>query len=92
MVDDPGLQPLVELALADLTSRLGVERNAVTVTSARLVTWPDRGFLGPAFMRQITEVPVDGSEILLEVSGRTFSYRTGGPVYVPTLHQLFDAG
>lgn len=89
MTIDPGLQPLIELALADLSARLGVERETVTVTSAELVTWADRGFLGPDHLKQITEVPVDGSEIVLEVSGRTFRYRTGGSVHLPVLYQPF---
>lgn len=89
MTIDPGLQPLVELALADLTARTGADRDDVTVVSAELVTWPDRGFLGPAHMVHLTEVPVDGSEIVLKANGRTFRYRTGGSVHIPVLYSPY---
>lgn len=87
MAVDPGLQPLVELAVADLAARLNVEGETISVDSALLVSWPDRGFLGPAYLRQIREVPVDGAEIVLTVSGRSFRYRTGGSVYTPVLYE-----
>ncbi len=88
----PGLEPLVEMALADLSQRLAVEPTIIVVESARLTVWNDRGFLGGpmAELRQ-TQVPTDGSEIVLicdDHAGtpRSYRYRTGGGVYRPMLH------
>lgn len=86
MVDhDPGLQPLIDQAIDELARRLGRDRSAISVGSASLVTWSDRGFLGDRGMRQ-TQVPIDGSEIVLLCDGERYRYRTGGHVYVPVLY------
>lgn len=88
MVDyDPGLQPLVELAIDDLVEREGIsDRSLVSVRSATLTTWSDRGFADSSGLRQV-QVPVDGSEIILEHDGRTYRYRTGGHRYTPKLYR-----
>lgn len=87
MVDyDPGLRPLVQLAIDDLVERLGIDdRSLVSVRSATLTTWSDRGFADSSGLRQ-AQVPVDGSEIVLEHDGESYRYRTGGHVYTPVLH------
>ncbi|MGH1493462.1 MAG: hypothetical protein ACRBK7_29370 [Acidimicrobiales bacterium] len=87
---DSGLQPLVDQAVADLAERLGVEPQTISIESAELVTWTDRGFLGPSTELRHTQVPTDGSEIVLRCEGHDtpgpYRYRTGGHTYRPTLH------
>jgi hypothetical protein len=39
---EPGLQPLIDTAIADLAQRLSIDRNTVEVISAQSVVWPDR--------------------------------------------------
>lgn len=87
---DRGLQPLVDQAIADLAERLDVDPESISIGSAVLVTWSDRGFLGPAAQFRQTQVPIDGSEIILHCESHDstgpYRYRTGGSVYRPTLY------
>jgi hypothetical protein len=74
---DSTVQGVVALATADLTSHLGLAASAVTVLSAKAMTWPD-GSLGcpkPGIM--YTQVQVDGALIELQAGGKTYSYHSG---------------
>lgn len=75
---NPALQPLVDLAIADLVQRLGITRAAVSVTEAVTVVWPDRSLGCPRPGMQYPQVPHDGFLIRLQAQGRTFAYHGGG--------------
>ena len=82
---DPALSGVVTQALDDLAQRLGVPTDAITVTSAAAVTWPD-GALGcrqPGMM--YPQVLVDGARIVLAHDGRRYSYHSGGRARTPFL-------
>ncbi len=85
-VFDPGLTPLIEQAIDDLSVRLGIDRATITAVSAELTTWADGGFLADSGLRR-TPQPIDGSEIVLVCGGQRYRYRTGGQVYRPTLYR-----
>ena len=80
---EPGLGPLVELAVADLAGMLGIDRATVTVVSARAVTWPDTGLGCHQPGMRYLQVPQDGSLIVLEAAGGTYKYHSGGRRRVP---------
>lgn len=81
---EPGLRPLIEMAVADLAERLRVEPATISVLSAELVTWPDPGLGRYPELKQ-RALPVDGSEIILGRGTERYSYRTGGRVITPVL-------
>jgi hypothetical protein len=73
-----GLTSAVDIAVADLAARLGVDPSAITVVSARDVTWPDGSIGCPQPGMNYTQVQVDGAEIVLAVNGITYRYTLGG--------------
>lgn len=75
---DATLAPLVELALADLAGRLGLDPSTVTLASARSVVWPDRSLGCPQPGMVYPQTPVDGALIELVVDRRTYPYHSGG--------------
>ena len=75
---DPGLQPYIDLAIADLAGRLQVESGAITTRSAVLTVWPDASLGCPQPGMQYAQVQTDGSQILLEVDGVVYAYHAGG--------------
>ncbi len=75
---DRVVAPLVEVAVADLALRLGVDRSAVSVSSAAAVVWPDRSLGCPHPGMVYPQVTVDGALIELAVDGRTYRYHSGG--------------
>lgn len=75
---DPDLQPLIDLAVADLAERLGVEPNAIAVAGAESVTWPDASAGCPQPGMAYRQVPVDGALIVLSVDGVEYRYHSGG--------------
>lgn len=75
---DPGLQPYIDLAVADLAARLQVEPAAITTRSAVLVVWPDASLGCPMPGMQYPQVQTDGSTITLEADGATYDYHAGG--------------
>lgn len=85
MTIDPGLEPLIEQAKADLAQRLGVAESEIDVASAELVTWPDASLGCPQPGMQYAQVLTDGSLIVLKHAGQTYPYHTGGSRYVPFL-------
>jgi hypothetical protein len=82
---DPGLQPIIEQALADLAKRLGIPPSDIVVVSAVLVTWPDTSLGCPQPGMAYAQVLTDGSKTTLRYKGRDYAYHTGGSVYVPFL-------
>lgn len=75
---DPGLQPYIDLAVADLAQRLDIDVEAVTVTSAELAEWPNAGMGCPQPGMQYAQVATDGSLIVLTVGDKAFRYHSGG--------------
>jgi len=82
---DPGLQPLVDMAVADLAEKLGVAALSITLEAARLVTWPDSSLGCPQPGMEYLQVLTDGSVIELSAGGTVYEYHTGGNQYVPFL-------
>lgn len=68
----------VDVAVADLAGRLGVDPSTITPVSARTVTWPDGAIGCPKPGMMYTQVQVDGAEIILEASGVSYRYTLGG--------------
>lgn len=75
---DPGLQPFIDQAIADLAARNSVDPSDITVLSAVLVVWPDASLGCPQPGMVYTQVPVDGSVIELGSDGKVHRYHTGG--------------
>jgi len=74
---DATVQAVVDLAIADLTARLGVDKSAVTVLTAAATTWPDKSIGCPKPGMQYLQVLVDGALVELQASGKTYSYHSG---------------
>ncbi|MDO8691120.1 MAG: hypothetical protein Q7R39_14095 [Dehalococcoidia bacterium] len=70
----PQAQPLVDLAEADLSGRLGVEKGQIRLVSIEEVTWPDGslGFPKPGMMYIQTLIP--GFRMILSQGGQTYEY------------------
>lgn len=75
---DPGLQPYIDLAVADLAERTSAAAADITVQSATLVVWPDAALGCPSPGQQYAQVTSDGSLIVLVLDGREFRYHAGG--------------
>ena len=75
---DPGLVPFIEMAVADLAGRLGVDPGTITTHAAVLVVWSDASLGCPQPDMRYLQVPVDGSAIELEHGGRYYLYHSGG--------------
>lgn len=75
---DPSLQPMIDQAIADLASRLNVDKSAIATISAAPVTWPDRSLGCPQAGMAYAQVTVDGTLIVLSANGSTHSYHSGG--------------
>jgi hypothetical protein len=82
---DPGLQPIIDQAVADLAERLDVAASDIEVVSAVLVTWPDTSLGCPKPGMAYAQVLTDGSRTTLRYNGVDYAYHTGGSVYVPFL-------
>jgi hypothetical protein len=74
----PGLSPFVDIAVADLASRLGIGEGDVTVIVAEMVVWPDGALGCPQPGMAYTQVRVDGYRILLGAKAAQFAYHGGG--------------
>jgi hypothetical protein len=75
---DPVLSELVETAIADLASRLGVPARDIAVVSATPVRWPDRSLGCPQPGMVYPQVGVDGARIELATGGAVYAYHHGG--------------
>ncbi len=74
----PGFEPLVDVAVADLASRLDAEPSDIVVVSTESVTWPDRSLGCPLPDMRYEQVPTDGALIVLSVDGAVYRYHSGG--------------
>lgn len=67
--------------LDDLSQRLGEPVADVTVVSATAETWNDGSLGCPRPGEMYTQALVDGYQVVLEIDGQEFDYRTGsGPI------------
>lgn len=75
---DPLMEPLIQMAKADLAKRLGIPEAEIEVMEARAVVWPDAGLGCPQPGMSYIQIPFDGGLIVLEVDGQEYNYHTGG--------------
>jgi hypothetical protein len=75
---DRGLQPYIDIAVADLATRLSVDSSAIQVQSAVLKEWPDSSLGCPQPGMQYAQVQTDGSQIVLLAGGKQYRYHAGG--------------
>jgi hypothetical protein len=75
---DPGLQPYVDIAVADLAKRLSIDTSAIDVQTAVLKVWPDSSLGCPQPGMQYAQVETDGSQIVLLAGGKQYHYHAGG--------------
>lgn len=75
---DLDLQAFIDLAVTDLSIRLGIDPGGITTHSAVVVVWPDSS-LGCAQQGiQYTQVQTDGALIELSVGSLIYRYHAGG--------------
>jgi hypothetical protein len=72
----PGLQRLVDQALADLVQRLAVERGEVETIEVEEVVWPDASLGCPQAGMMYAQVITPGFRVVLAVEGETYEYHT----------------
>ncbi len=75
---DPGLQPYIDLAVADLATRRSIPAEDIIVRSATLEIWSDASLGCPKPGQQYAQVATDGSLIVLAADGSEFRYHAGG--------------
>jgi hypothetical protein len=75
---EPGMQSLIDAAIADLVERLSVAPDAIEVVSAQSVIWPDKSLGCPQAGMQYLQVQVDGFRIELRVDNQLYAYHGGG--------------
>lgn len=75
---EPGLQPFIDLAVADLADRLEVADDDIAVRAAVLVVWPDSSLGCPEPDMAYAQVLTDGSVTELEHDGLFYRYHSGG--------------
>lgn len=75
---DPGLQPYIDIAVADLAARLQIAPDDITTLSAVLVVWPDASLGCPKPDMQYAQVQTDGAKIVLRADGSSYDYHAGG--------------
>jgi len=75
---EPGTQPVIAQAQADLARRLQVNADQITVLSAQSVTWPDGSLGCPRPGMSYTQVTVDGILIRLRAGNQVYEYHGGG--------------
>lgn len=86
--DAPSLEPpegvpaaVWTAILDDLSQRLGEPVPDVTIVSAAAQTWNDGSLGCPRPGEMYTQALVDGYQVVLEIDGHEFDYRTGtGPI------------
>lgn len=72
-----GMEMLVDLAVTDLTERLGVDASVVTLVSAEQVVWRDSSLGCPLPDFSYLQVLTDGARVILEVDGTEYRYHSG---------------
>jgi hypothetical protein len=81
-----GIQRLVDLATANLAANTGVDAADIEVLEAGFVTWRDSSLGCPQPDRQYMQVITNGSRIVLQTNGTSYSFHSGGntpPTYCP---------
>ena len=82
----PGMQRLVDLAVADLTNKLNIEAEDIVVIQAEYVTWRDSSAGCPRPGMQYMQVLTNGSRMAFKAKGAVHHYHSGGnrpPFYCP---------
>ena len=75
---DPGLQQLVDMATADLATRLSFPVSDIDLVEAKAVVWPDSSLGCPQPGMQYLQVPEDGALVILQANARPYEYHNGG--------------
>jgi hypothetical protein len=86
-VEAMNLNQQLSSARQDLSDRLGIETETITIRGARQVTWSSGDLGCPKPGMNYTQALVPGVLIFLDVDGRTYGYhaRKGGkPFHCPT--------
>lgn len=75
----PNLQQAVDASIADLSQRLGIPAESITVVEAQEVVWPDAslGCAQPDMM--YVQVLTPGYQVVLEADGQLYDYHGGSP-------------
>jgi hypothetical protein len=74
----PGLQGVVDQAVADLAGRLAIDQDNIKVIEVETVVWPDGSLGCPQPGMVYTQVQQDGLLIRLRVEGDVYNYHSGG--------------
>ena len=75
---EPGLEPLITLAVDDLAERLDMTSAEIALVSAEAVVWPDASLGCPQPDMLYRQVPEDGALIILRVDDQEYEYHSGG--------------
>ena len=75
---EPGLEPLITLAMDDLAERLDITTAEIALVSAEAVVWPDASLGCPQPGMRYKQVPYDGALIRLSVESQVYDYHSGG--------------
>jgi hypothetical protein len=75
---DPGLQSIIDAAIADLAQRLSIPATQINLVDARSVVWPDSSLGCPQPGMLYLQVPEDGALIVLRVAEILYEYHNGG--------------
>ena len=73
----PGLQPLIDKAIADLAARLSLDSADIEIVGAEPVEWRDSSLGCPQPGFQYLQVLSDGMRIELRVQDKIYSYHSG---------------
>jgi hypothetical protein len=76
-VQIPASNPVVVQAIQDLSTRLGIASDQISVVSAEPVVWPDGGLGCPQPGMVYPQVLRDGMRIILSAGGREYHYHNG---------------
>jgi len=74
---EPGLQPLVDQAIADLAQRLSIDRETIAVVSAQSVVWSDRSLGCPQPGMMYPQVLAEGFRLELRAGDQAYAYHGG---------------
>jgi hypothetical protein len=75
---EPGLEPLINLAVKDLAGRLSIAEGEIEVMEAIAVVWPNAALGCPQPGMSYRQVPMDGAMIRLQFDGKVYEYHSGG--------------
>lgn len=75
---DPGLQDLIDKAIADLAQRLAIPATQIKLLDFTPVVWSDSSLGCPQPGMAYIQVPEDGLLIRLQVGDQIYPYHSGG--------------